>query len=497
MKGLLHWIKNAGRPLLAYWLMTAFGLTVFSIVATVLNPGPELIPILGSFWLATLLGQVLGNGLGYLRPRFWIATLLIAFSCLIEVLISPALAALGPLAPFAFIVWFMLPFTILSGFFAVRNRMEIFGAWIPTMYAVGGAVMIINAKGKVAAWKMSKWAVWDVVTVPILAGAILFFVVYLVMRQAQSLSLWQESVDLRMPSLTAAARYKPRARISWMTWGCVGALAILLTCSTAVVSPFLFRTATSEDGKGGGDGKNGDGKGGDGKGADGKGADGKGGGKGADGKGGGKGANGNGGGKGGSGGGKGGSGGGGGGDGGGGGGAGDGDPMEAPEPDWDKTKEGAAQAAQAGLQLLLLLLLLLLIALIFAACGYRPSRREALLRHLESPTVRVAPSKRVENLWRRAVIALSDIGIKSTVAEPASALAARAVLELKARYGQAPEGLIEAAAIYTRVHYNLGIEAEDDFQMASNVNRVTRFVGTRLDFWAKAKNYYRAIPPWE
>ena len=177
MKGVLHWLKNAGRPLLAYWVMTGFGLTVFSVVATVLKPGPELIPILGSFALATVVGQVLGNALGYLRPRFWLAFVLIAFSCFVELLITPALAALGPLAPFAGIIWFMMPFTILSGFFAVRNRMEIFGAWIPTMYAVAGAVMIINAKGKVAAWKMSKWAVWDVVTIPILAGAILFFVI--------------------------------------------------------------------------------------------------------------------------------------------------------------------------------------------------------------------------------------------------------------------------------------------------------------------------------
>jgi hypothetical protein len=171
--------------------------------------------------------------------------------------------------------------------------------------------------------------------------------------------------------------------------------------------------------------------------------------------------------------------------------------MRAPDTDSDRAAEGAKRAAEAGLQLLLWLLLLLLIVLLLGGALLRPTRREILIRHLESPTIRVAPSRRVENLWRRAVIALHDVGLPSSPAEPASTLAQRAVSELQQRYGEAPPGLTEAAAIYTRIHYNLGIGPDDDREMASNVNRFTRFLGERTDVVAKIRNYYRSLPGWD
>ncbi|MEL6180972.1 MAG: hypothetical protein AAFS10_18570, partial [Myxococcota bacterium] len=410
---LIHRLKTSGRATLAYWLMTFYGLAVFSGVVLFMLPGPEVAMILLGFVLGTIVGQVLGNGFALLKPRWWVVAMTVSTCCGMLSVAPMAAIAIPAAGPMLLAAWFILPFAITSGFCAIRYRMEIFGAWIPLMYSVGGALVWINVSpDKLAAWHTgSKWAIWDMVTVPILAGALLLFIIYLVMRQSQALSLWQDSTQ--MPDTPGTPRrYKPRARISWTTWGCIGVLALALTITTAAVSPYLFRTG-SGDKEGGGQSR-GDGEPRSGRGEPQEGepepkeeeeeAD----------------------------------------------------PFEAPDADWDKVREGIEEAARQGFNLLMMLIILLIVVVLIYLLFWRPIQRLAVLRHLENPAWAVPATQRIQDLWRRVHIALHDAGVELSASEPAERLAERAGAVLAKQFGEPPPGLDEAAAIYTRVHYNIG-----------------------------------------
>ena len=443
MEGLWHRVKTFGPALLAYWVMTFFGLAAFSAVLLIRGgAGGEMFLLLGQLVMVTVVGQLAGHALGFLRPRLFIVLMLASLGCWIQVLL------LIPMANgLTVIVWFMAPFTLASGFFAVRSRTEIFGAWVPVMYAVSASLVLINTDAKkLGSWHGgNKFAVWDLFNLAIIAGALLLFLIYLVARQAQSLSLWQDAA--RMSSVQASANYNPRARISWMTWGVIALLGVALTVGTAAAAPYLFRTADEEEGK---EGKGGQGQGqGQGQGEQ----------RGGEG------------------------------------GQGEGDSSENPmdNADMDKVSEGVRQVAQQGANLLMLLIMLLVGLVLIYFVFWRPMRRMAVMRHLERPAWPVPPTQRIQDMWRRALIALHDVGMEPRPTESVKHLAERAHATLSQRFGSAPTGVIEAAEIYSRVEYNIGVSPHDVIRMAASVELLTVYVENNLRWWEQLQNLYGGL----
>lgn len=442
MKHIWHKLKTLAPSLIAYWLLTAYGVFTFSAVLFLLFPGPELLLVILQLVAVTVVGQLAGHVLAFLRPRLWVVLILLGSSCFVQTLLTAAIVSVPQLA----LAWFLAPFAVGSGFLAIRSRTEIFGAWMPVMYSVGACLLLVNSSGeKLAAWEAgAKYAIWDVATVGILAGALLLFLSYLVARQSQSLSLWQEAAQAPPDPARAHQKlpenYKPRARVSWPTWILVAGLAFVLTIGTALAAPYLFRTGPPED-KGGKQ-------------------------------------------------------------------SGQRDPkpdkqeprepkqkkpsdMKPPDVDWDKIQEGVQKAAKQGANLLMLLLIFLVGVLLIYFVFWRPLRRVAVLRHLERPAWPVPATERIQNLWRRATIALADLEIQVKEADTADGLALRASRELEERYGKPPAGLHEVASIYSRVQYSIGVTAEDQSRMAAAVELLTEYTEDKQTWWQQVKNLYR------
>lgn len=445
---LWHWVKTSAPALAAYWALTFYGLFVFSGVILVLDPGAagEIMLILAQLWAVTVVGQVAGHVLGYLRPRLWVVWIIVGVTCGAWFAVSPGLLAV----PWVVVAWFFLPFALGSGFLAIRHGTEVFGTFMPVVYSIGACIVLLNRDAeKLAAWKGGeKYAVWDAVNIAILAGCLLIFIIYMVARQSQSLTHWQEGAQAPLRAGVPVA-YKPRARVSWLTWVLVAGLAFVVTVGTALLSPFLFRTGEQEgDGGGGGqqqqpsDGDGGGREPGDGEPYDGEPQDGK-------------------------------------------------DKIKPPDADWDKVGEGIKKAAQAGFDLLTFLLMILVGLLLIYFVFWRPARRVALLRHLERPAWPVPTTERIHDLWRRALIALRDLDIETKDSETVEDVARRATQELAKRHGQPPTGLVEAAEIYSRVNYDLGVNPEDTAKMAASVELFTDYTEGNSPWWKQLRNLYR------
>ncbi len=459
LKNIKHFLATSGPSLLAYWAMTFYGLAAFSLVLVVeVGPAPELIMILMQFAAVTIVGQLIGHVMGYLRLRLPFVLMGVGMCCGVQTLSTPALAAV----PYLAVIWFMAPFTLASGFLAIRHRKEIFGAWIPLMYSVGASVILINIDGdKLSRWMAGdKYAVWNVVNLTIIAGALLLFVIYMVTRQAQSLSMWQDAALQPSQRPTGMGpmgddgrKYNPRARISCMTWIVIAVLAAFVTIGTAAVAPYLFRTAEQDQGDGKGKGGQGDGKG---QQRDGKGQPRDGDGKGQQNQ-------------------------------------GDGQQSQQPDPDMDKVSEGVKRMAQQGFDLLVMLLILLVALILIYFIFWRPARRMATIRHLESPAWAVPSTQRIKDLWRRALISLHDVGVEPRRTESVEEMADRAEAYLTKKYGAAPSGLQEAAEIYSRVQYSIGVGSEDLIRMAASVDLLTEYVDNRLTWWQQLGNLYGGL----
>jgi len=91
----------------------------------------------------------------------------------------------------------------------------------------------------------------------------------------------------------------------------------------------------------------------------------------------------------------------------------------------------------------------------------RPIRRAVRMRHWRKPLTRVPPTQRVKNLWRLVRLGVTDDGWRpragTSVQDIADEVQARGRKQGAAR----SEAVAEAAEIYTRVRYGLGIRPDD------------------------------------
>jgi len=157
-------------------------------------------------------------------------------------------------------------------------------------------------------------------------------------------------------------------------------------------------------------------------------------------------------------------------------------------------KEGVKEAAKQGISLLGLLLILLLCVVLIYLLFWRPIKRLAVLRHLENPAWAVPATQRIQDLWRRVQIGLNDAGVELSSAIPADLLADHASNILAKQFGTPPPGLIEAAEIYTRVHYNIGVQPNDLTEMAAAVELFTSYIDDKLSSGEQIQALYRGLP---
>lgn len=465
-----------------------------------LGVSPGSIGVIVGLLVSTLAGHVAGNLLGLAGLRLLPVSMLFV---LLFVGATLSGIALGPIALFLFVA----TFSALGGYLGIASRLDVVAAWYPLSFCVGGALVWMNRHGAIATFRSgSKHALWDPFTIVCLAGGVFLMLVFLATRSALGLTVWQEVARPKGTGGEVAVARPGRGSLAVLF---VFSLAVL--GATALLSPYLFRTADAKDGASGGEhggdekesnagsgeGKSGggaSGKGGDGEGASGAGGPGKGGagkdGAGKDGDGDGQATSGsgkpgdgeaqgsrdNGGhgkeksrkgkdGKGSS--------------GDRGGASGEDDPLGG--ADSDHAGEAAKEALAIGMRLFVWLLVLAAALLVLLGVLFPPLRRAMLLRHLERPLWPVAPTARVMNAWRRALAWLAVVGIEPASAETASDFARRAEIEVRQALGCEPHGLRDAAAIVEKIAYaGRGLAPGDEHTIRAAVGAFVDQVRPRI-----------------
>ena len=450
-------LREAAGALLSYWALAAFGTLALSATVLVYYHSGEDMAALGLIVGTSVVGILSGQLLGFLRLRPWVVwtfvILLVAGGILFTVYLPPT-----PLTEYVIVFFILFPIAFNAGIWTMRARTQLFAALYPMMLAIGSIIMIHEETGTAAAWFAGrKWAIWNIPSFVILAGIILLVLVYLVAQQSFGLARWRaegSAPDRRETTVSG----RQRVRLSITGWAVILMLSVGLTVITALVAPYLWRSAPAEDGHptdNGGDGSTDAGGGG--------GGDRDGGGGGGSGSGGGGGSDG-------------------GGQGGGGGGG-----------EGEKSMEQMARDAASALLYLMMLLLFMLLLAAVAAVLFRPMRRAVLLHHYQDPLWSVAPSEQIVNLWQRAQVALEDTGFRAQPWEPAPTAARRAMAELGERLGPEKAELSSAAEIYRRAAFGLGVGDADVARMRAAVACVTEVLRRSLALDTRLKNWFRRI----
>lgn len=418
-------------PVLAsYAVFSVWGICCFLASLMMTSGGLGLAPgawgVVGGVLAAVAVGHVLGNILGLAGFRL-IPISIIFWGAIIAA--SMSAAALGYFAAFL-IVGVIAAY---GGYLGVASRFDVLASWYPLTFCVGGAIHWMNAHRAVETFNAgAKYALWDPFTIVCLAGGVFWMLLFLATRNSSSLTVWQEVARPKAADASddAVAVARPgRGSILVLM-----AFTIVALGTTALVSPYLFRTAdhdgegeqqTESKGKGQGQG--------DGSEYKGKKAKGKGKSTAKNDDGSSKSKSGHRRGRGGQ-------------------GDGEGDGAED-DPDTDGASEAAMEAAALAVKILAGILIAALLLLFLYLVVMPPIRRAFLMKHLEKPLWPVAPTSRVMNHWRRALAVLAAQGIEPMAGETASDFAKRATEEVRAELQCDAPGLVDAAAIVEKIAY--------------------------------------------
>jgi hypothetical protein len=493
-------------PVLSYWGISFVSIGLFSLFVIITEGfNSEDLLILSGFWAAALLGIMLGQVCAILRLRTALVVLIgiVAWTTILAAMIALAMLPVGfeTFGVSVAMVWLLFPVFLPCGVWSLRVHMDFFAALMPVMFFSATIILISEWSGSVDQWFAgNKYAVWNVLSAPLLLIGVVLMLVYMVSREHHRLHRWQFSPygpDQPMQR-KKTTQYLRAAGGGCGTLAVVTVLAATLTLDAGVVAPYLWRTGESE-GDHSGQGDQGDGESQDGDsqaGGQGQGGQGQGQG-GGDGQG-----------QGGQGQGQGGQGQGQGGDGqpppsGGcsgndsqsqqdGSGDGDGgDGSSASEPGAPMSPEQMKRVAKSAGTALFLLLFLLVLAIATLVVFGPPLRRTMLLQHLRRPLWPTPPTTRVRLAWRMVEVALADLGVRRRPGDSATLLARRAAAQLPAVVNLEP--LHQAANLTDHVLFGLGIQPDEPEQAVRAADMAYMAIRSELTEWQKVWATYRLL----
>lgn len=432
--------KALALPITTYNASTLLSLVVFSVAILVFEwESAEDAWAVAGIWLGTIVGAVLGQLTAVARLRTpWALTIAGGFYLVASVLFVGGAVGLegqeGPILGLA-LAWLVMPLFLAAGHWSLSTHMGMLATFAPLMWFTAGILIVAENTGGADAWFAGdKWAVWSVLTGPILLLGVVTVLAYLGTRELHRLHHWRFAP--KGPDLPEGAA----STVGLRSAGCGGIvilllLAVPLTLGTALLSPYLWRSHETE-----GDGSSQSGTP-DPQNDPSEGPSDPQGGEGRDGG-------------------------------------------EVP------AEQQASQAAQEAVRALITSILIAIFALLALLVFGPPLRRMLLLEYLRRPFWPVPPTRRVAQHWRLVEIALADGGIDRSPGDSAATLARRGVEALDLLD---PESLLRAAEVADRVGYGVGV-APDDVMVARRAAEMTyQSVWDDLTEAARWKAMYRLL----
>lgn len=446
-------LRAAARPIAAYWILLVVLFGAFSVAALLSDPsmGASLaVLLLGG---TTAAAVATGQALALLRVRDWLLYVFALVWWTAGFLLSAALGmASGPVGGLVAVVVFLFPLFLTGGLWSLRTGRALFAAWVPLMYASGAAILIAEARGKVATWMAGqKYAIWDVSTFGVLVVGIVLLLAFLLAREGHRLHLWRHGPRSVLAGSTLE-QGAARPRLTLLGWLLLCGLAFGVAVGAAVLAPYLWRTAPAEEGTASDQPQEGD----------------------------------------------------------------QGEPQQARPEEGDepteageggrreRRKRGPGEDSdlvevredlrpdeQGGGGVVIDPLLLLFLALAGLVLGGPPARRLWIVDRLRSPPPGASATARIEGWWRLIEIALTDAGLELRPGEPPGGLLARASPVLRAAHPLDVTGLEEAAAIRDRVAYGLGVAPSDLRRMEEVAVPAFDTLWDRLGDGAQVRALYR------
>lgn len=411
-------MNAAAPPILAYWtaLLVAIGLFT-GLTAAFEGLGGDVGIVLVGMWGATLGGTAIGQGLALLRARMAVVLAGSVISWLVGwwALLGQAAAlqatAAGEAVGVAVVMIVLLgPFFVLCGYWSLSTNTGILATFGPLVWFTGAILNITEQTDAMDRWHAgAKWAIWNVLTAPILGIGVMLIVFFLAARELYRLHRWRFGSSGPDVPLARRAAGMGVPNPGWGGMGVLVMLGLLVTVSGAFVAPYLWQTGPGDrQGDGGRTSeqehaserghrdrtewqRNDDATGGEGIGG---------------------------------------------------------------RNELEQARKAAEEAAFSLLMLVLMLLLALSAALVFGP----PLRRMVLLQHLRRPLWPVPPTRRVEQHWRLVEIALGDLGIQRRRGDSAESLVRRAAQQVDF---VDPDALFRCAAVADRVRYGIGVMPDD------------------------------------
>lgn len=437
-------LREAVVPVVAWWVLVAFSFLVFAgVVLATEGPTLETAMVLALVGVPTVMGGALGQLLAFIRVRSWI---LIGFGAFCWFLSFGGAAVLTPMVGEVAAIWalffFVLPIALTGGLWSLETHRAVWSTWLPMLFVSGAVIVWAEAEGHDAAWFAgNKWAIWDAVTVVVLAIAMGLMLLFLVTRETHRLALWKRGPTAPLsPSLVEKGSARPRLTLFGTVLLC--GLTVLLTVTTAAIAPYLWRTGEGdresqtqstapepqEPPPEGCDQE---------------------------------------------------------------------DPSPAPPPPdpgsaeelGEKMVEAAKHAGAALCMLATIAILVVLGILVFGP----PLRRIFVVRHLRDPLWDLPATTRIEHGWRLVEIALGDAGVGVRPGEDARGLARRARPMLERLSRVQVHGLEDAAEVADRVRFGLGVGPDDVAVMQRFSAWVYDTVWERLGDRDQVKAMYRGL----
>lgn len=400
-------LKEAAVPVLVYQAAIVFSFLAFCgavLVSEGIDAGGIVILIV--LGVTTVAGVITGQVLAFLRVRTWILILAGAGCWVMSFAIGMAMAALGEVAAIVALAIWLFPIALTGGLWSLETHRALWSTWLPLLYSTAAVIIWSENMGNAERWFAGqKWALWDIVTIVILAVTIVLVLFYLLARETHRLALWRRGPTAPLaPTLQEKGAARPRLTIlsTFLLLGMAG----VLTIATAVLSPYFWRTGPGDrEGQTQGEPTE----------------------QPSD------------------------------------------PPPEPGDSEFLKKlgealEKMAQQAVEAGEKAggtICTALSLLILAALGALVGYRPLKRLFTVRHLRDPFWSIPPTGRIENGWRLVEIALADAGVYPRPGEDAAGLARRAAPVLAKLSPVEVHGLEDAAEVADRVRFGLGVGDRD------------------------------------